>query len=58
MFADRLVWSCFLDTFQAGTEDHPEMIWGARNIPQPALLKMMILYTWDGCLREFLEQNF
>ena len=24
---------------------HPEMIWGARNIPQPALLKLMILYT-------------
>ena len=22
---------------------HPEMIWGARNIPQPALLKLMIL---------------
>ena len=27
----------------------------ARNIPQPALLKLMILYTWDGCLRESLE---
>ena len=22
-----------------------EMIWGARNIPQTALLKLMILYT-------------
>ena len=31
------------------------MIWGARNIPQAALLKLMILYTWDGCLRESLE---
>ena len=31
------------------------MIWGARNIPQPALLKLMILYTWDGCLSESLE---
>ena len=31
------------------------MIWGARKIPQPALLKLMILYTWDGCLRESLE---
>ena len=30
------------------------MIWGARNIPQTALLKLMILYTWDGCLRESL----
>ena len=31
------------------------MISGARNIPQAALLKLMILYTWDGCLRESLE---
>ena len=31
------------------------MIWSARNIPQAALLKLMILYTWDGCLRESLE---
>ena len=31
------------------------MIWGARNIPQAALLKLMILYTWDGCLRESIE---
>ena len=34
---------------------HPEMIWGARNIPRAALLKVMILYTSDGCLRESLE---
>ena len=31
------------------------MIWVARNIPQAALLKLMILYTWNGCLRESLE---
>ena len=31
------------------------MIWGARNFPQAALLKLMILYTWDYCLRESLE---
>ena len=31
------------------------MIWGARNIPHATLLKLMILYTWDGCLRESLE---
>ena len=31
------------------------MIWGAWNIPQATLLKLMILYTWDGCLRESLE---
>ena len=31
------------------------MIWGARNIPQAALLKLMILNTWEDCLRESLE---
>ena len=40
---------------KTGNHCHPEMIWGARNIPQPALLKLMILYTGDGCLRESLE---
>ena len=38
-----------------GNHSHPEMIWDARNLPQPALLKFMILYTLDGCLRESLE---
>ena len=38
-----------------GSHSHPEIIWGTRNIPQPALLKLMILYTLDGCLRESLE---
>ena len=28
-----------------GSHSHPEMIWGARNIPQAGLLKLMILYT-------------
>ena len=40
---------------KTGNDSHPEMICGARNIPQAALLKLMILYTWDGCLRESLE---
>ena len=31
------------------------MIWGAQNIPQAALLKLMILYTWDGSFSESLE---
>ena len=31
------------------------MVWGARNIPQAALLKLMILYTCNGCPREYLE---
>ena len=40
---------------KTGNHSHPEMIWDARNIPQDALLKLMILYTWDVCLRESLE---
>ena len=40
---------------KTGNHCHPEMIWGTRNIPQAALLKLMILYTWEGCLRESLE---
>ena len=34
---------------------HSEVIWGAGNIPQVALLKLMILSASDGCLRESLE---
>ena len=34
-----------------GNHSHPEMIWGARNIPQCALLKLMIIYISDCCLR-------
>ena len=30
---------------KTGKHSHPEMIWGARNIPQAALLKLMILYS-------------
>ena len=40
---------------KTGNDSHPEMIWGAQNIPQDALLKLMVLYTWEGCLRESLE---
>ena len=40
---------------KTGNHSHPEMIWGARNLPQAALLKLLILYTWDSCLRESLE---
>ena len=40
---------------KTGNHSHPEMTWGARNIAQPALLKLMILYTWDVCLSESLE---
>ena len=56
----RLLLRCFWKVglplqSKTGNHSHPEMIWGARNIPQPALLKLMILYTWDGCLRESLD---
>ena len=30
---------------KTGNHSHPEMIWVARNIPQPPLLKLIILYT-------------
>ena len=52
----RCLWKVGL-TLQSktGSHSHPKMIWGARNIPQAALVKFMILYTWDGCLRESLE---
>ena len=40
---------------KTGNHSHPEMIWVARNIPQTSLLKLMILYSWKGCLRESLE---
>ena len=29
----------------SGNRSHPEMIWGERNIPQAALLKLMFLST-------------
>ena len=54
-----LLWCLWKDGLplhsKTGNHSHPEMIWGARNIPQAALLKLMILYTWDGCLRKSLE---
>ena len=40
---------------KSGNHIYPEIIWSARNIPQVALLKLMILYTWEGCLRESLD---
>ena len=52
----RCLWKVGL-TLQSKTRihSHPEMIWGARKIPQAALLKLKILYIWDGCLRESLR---
>ena len=50
-----LVESWLTSSVEDRNHSHPEMIWGARNIPQAALLKLKILYTSDGCLRESLE---
>ena len=56
----RLLLRCFWIAglpLQSKTGNHslPQMIWGARKFPQSALKKLMILYTWDGFLRESLE---
>ena len=40
---------------KTGNHSHPETIWGTQNFPQVAVLKLMILYTWGGFLRESLE---
>ena len=51
----RCLWKVGLPLqLKTGNLSHPEMIWGARNIPQADLLKFMMFYTWDGCLRESL----
>ena len=42
----RCLWKAGLPVqSKTGKHSHPEMICGARNIPQAALLKLMILYT-------------
>ena len=52
----RYLWKVGLPLkLKTGNHSHPEMIWGARIIPQAVLLKLMILYTWEGCLSESLE---
>ena len=40
---------------KTGNRSHPQTIWGAWKFPQAALMKLLILYTWDGFLRESLE---
>ena len=37
----------------ASSQFDPQTIWGARNIPQA--LYLMMLFTWDACLRESLK---
>ena len=52
----RCLWKVGLPLqLKTGNHYHPETIWGARKFPQGALMKLMILYTWDGFLRESLE---
>ena len=38
-----------------GISSHLQKIWGARIFHPVALLKLMFLWTWDGCLRESLD---
>ena len=40
---------------KTGNHSHSQTIWGARKFPQAALMKLMILYTWNCFLRESLE---
>ena len=40
---------------KTGNHSQSQTIWGARKFPQAALMKLMILYTWDFFLRETLE---
>ena len=52
----RCLWKVGLSLqSKTGNHSHPQMIWCARKFPQSALMKLMILYTWDGFLRESLE---
>ena len=52
----RCLWKAGLPLqSKTGYHSHPQMIWGARKFPQAALMKLMILYTWDGFLRKYLE---
>ena len=42
----RCLWKVGLPLqYKTGNHSHPKIIWGARNILQAALLKLMILYT-------------
>ena len=52
----RCLWKAGLPLqSKTGNHSHPQTIWGARKFPQAALMKLLIRYTWDGCLRESLE---
>ena len=38
-----------------GISSHLQMIWGGQIFNPVALLKLIFLYTWDGCLRDSLD---
>ena len=38
-----------------GISSHLETIWCARSFPSVAVLKLVFLYNWDGCLRDSPE---
>ena len=52
----RCLWkACLPLQSKTGNHSHPQTIWTARKIPQAALMKLTILYTWDGFFRESLK---
>ena len=52
----RCLWKAGLPLqSKTGNHSHPQMIWSEGKFPQAALMKLMILYTWDSFLRESLE---
>ena len=44
-----------LFSWRQGISSHLQTIWGARIFHSSFLLKLIFLYTWDGCLRESLD---
>ena len=45
----------YLFSRRQGINSHLQTIWGARIFHPVALLKLMFLEIWDGCLRESLD---
>ena len=45
----------YLFSQRQGIISHLQTIWGARIFHPVALLKLMFLQTWDGCLRKSLD---
>ena len=45
----------YLFSQSQGISSHLQTKWGARIFHTAALLQLMFLYNWDGCLRESLD---